>query len=333
MTQLAGFPKSVTLVLSERCNLRCRHCRYGEPREVPPASMDAEGFAAVVRDLASVSPDFVVQLSGGEPLLFPGLESLVEAISGTGARNLVNTNGMLLSKERIRSLSDAGLQEVVFSLDGFRVIHDYIRRKRGAFKRVMEAVEDLRALAPQVKITILPVISAYNLDQIAAFARWLCDDERISAVVFQFVSQPMPADADAHWYLSSDLWPEDPGEAARVLDALIALREETGSKVLNPASQLALMKRYFADPNHCVQGACTVGFRYLTIDGMGHVRSCVAKPPLARLQGVSILEVLASPEARQYLQAMRACRENCHYLINCAYEEGGEQEGKEAVRS
>ena len=320
-----SFPRAISLSLTGSCNLNCMHCRIGSRRETNPRLLDSFGFARVIKDLASVRRDFTVILSGGEPLLFHGLGGLVRAISYAGVRPVLTTNGLLLDEARVLELASAGLREVVVSIDGFRVIHDTLRRKKGAFKGAMSAIDRVRSLAPGMTITVLAVISAFNLDQIVAFAQWLGQDPRIDRITFQFVAQPMPDQLDDYWFRKSDLWPSDPEEAGRVLDELISLREAPGSKITNPVMQLAAAKRYFSNPLQSVQGTCRKGFKYLSLDATGHVCTCVSHPPMARMEGPSILEILSSRQAAEHLQRMRECRSNCHHLINCFYDETEEE--------
>jgi cyclic pyranopterin phosphate synthase len=63
-----------------------------------------------------------LRLTGGEPLLHPELESLIEAVQPLRPQGLreiaLTSNGTLLSASRARALREAGLDRITLSLDG-----------------------------------------------------------------------------------------------------------------------------------------------------------------------------------------------------------------------
>jgi MoaA/NifB/PqqE/SkfB family radical SAM enzyme len=59
-------------------------------------------------------------LSGGEPLLHPGLEDIILGIRKRGMIAGLITNGYLLTKERIRKLNTAGLDYLQISIDNVK---------------------------------------------------------------------------------------------------------------------------------------------------------------------------------------------------------------------
>ena len=59
-------------------------------------------------------------ISGGEPLLHPGLEDIILGIRKRGMIAGLITNGYLLTKERIRKLNTAGLDYLQISIDNVK---------------------------------------------------------------------------------------------------------------------------------------------------------------------------------------------------------------------
>jgi MoaA/NifB/PqqE/SkfB family radical SAM enzyme len=59
----------------------------------------------------------ITTISGGEPRLHPELEEIIRHIRKHGMIAGMITNGFLLSKERINSLNDAGLEHLQISID------------------------------------------------------------------------------------------------------------------------------------------------------------------------------------------------------------------------
>ena len=107
------------LSLTARCNLACPYCLPDgqEPSDLLNLSQRLQVVAAAV-DLGATS----LRLTGGEPLLHPGLEALVKAVQPLRQRGLrevaLTSNGTLLSATRARALREAGLDRITLSLDG-----------------------------------------------------------------------------------------------------------------------------------------------------------------------------------------------------------------------
>ena len=105
------------LSLTDRCNLACRYC---VPKGAPPrGNMIDEGFAfELVRWLSQRHGIRHIRLTGGEPLLYPSLLSLIERLSSLHALHQITltTNGQALTSKS-KALHRAGLSRVNVSLD------------------------------------------------------------------------------------------------------------------------------------------------------------------------------------------------------------------------
>ena len=121
-----GRPLGVLrLSLTARCNLACPYCL---PDGVePPGLLNRAQRLSVVHAAVELGVRSL-RLTGGEPLLHPGLEDLISgaaplrqaAASGTDglAEIALTSNGSLLTAARARSLRRAGLDRITLSLDG-----------------------------------------------------------------------------------------------------------------------------------------------------------------------------------------------------------------------
>ena len=84
-------------------------------------------------------------LSGGEPLVYPNLGGLVRLLKARCAplRVFLNTNGALLTPARFAELVEAGVDEVLISLDYPDERHDAFRAIPGLFARIQGLVTEL----------------------------------------------------------------------------------------------------------------------------------------------------------------------------------------------
>lgn len=142
--------------VTDRCNLRCRHCYLGDA-----GSRDLEWEAArrVVEDFDALG-GLRLLVTGGEPLLYPHFRPLNEALVDRSFRSVLITNGTLMQKVNCAGLH---FQEIQFSLDGLEQGHDYLRGE-GTFRRVMQGME--RALDAGLDVSVATVIYSRNLDQL-----------------------------------------------------------------------------------------------------------------------------------------------------------------------
>ena len=119
-TDELGRPLGVLrLSLTARCNLACPYCL--PDGQEPPGLLTLEQRRVVVQAAVALGAHSL-RLTGGEPLLHPQLESLIEAVQPLRAQGLreiaLTSNGTLLSASRARALRQAGLDRITLSLDG-----------------------------------------------------------------------------------------------------------------------------------------------------------------------------------------------------------------------
>ena len=106
-------PILVTLVVTRRCNLACTYCfEYDHVSEPVPAG----ALLQRIDRLSSLGTS-IVTISGGEPLMHPDLEQVVDQIRRQGIIATVITNGYLLTENRIGRLNSAGLDYLQISID------------------------------------------------------------------------------------------------------------------------------------------------------------------------------------------------------------------------
>ncbi len=106
-------PVLAQMVVTRRCNLACSYCVEYDHTSAPVAR---EVLEERLDHLARMRAVMVV-LTGGEPLLHPELPALIAGVRRRGMTPALNTNGLLLTQERIRALDRAGLYAMQLSID------------------------------------------------------------------------------------------------------------------------------------------------------------------------------------------------------------------------
>lgn len=121
----------LVLMITERCNIRCKHCLFGE-RELMNQGKDMplDDIKSYIDQMSQIAAgekkNFTVDFSGGEPILcFSELLDAVRYARTQGASSVTSmTNGFwgadkVRAKEIVIALKEAGLDALCFSIDDF----------------------------------------------------------------------------------------------------------------------------------------------------------------------------------------------------------------------
>lgn len=123
------------------CNLACLHC-YSESGPSRRTALDPSVVTEALEVLRGEGYE-VVSLSGGEPLVYDGLGTVVRSAKEVGFRVTMITNGLLVGERNASILSE--LDGIAISFDGLAETHDAIRARAGAFDRACAALRQLSA--------------------------------------------------------------------------------------------------------------------------------------------------------------------------------------------
>lgn len=144
-------PAIIAINITGRCNLRCEMCMQprGEAgdddtttlRSTAGGELTPEEWIGVVDQAASAQPAFY--FSGGEPLLYRGLDRILAHIKSKGMIAALVTNGTML-RHHAERLVEIGVDNITISIDGPQPIHDIIRGVPGTFDKAMEGIRALR---------------------------------------------------------------------------------------------------------------------------------------------------------------------------------------------
>ncbi len=109
-------PVLAHIIPIRRCNLSCTYCNEYDNFSKPLA---VETMCRRLDHLAGLGTS-IITISGGEPLLHPQLEDIIRHIRKLGMLAGMITNGYLLTRSRIESLNNAGLEHLQISIDNVK---------------------------------------------------------------------------------------------------------------------------------------------------------------------------------------------------------------------
>jgi MoaA/NifB/PqqE/SkfB family radical SAM enzyme len=116
-------PILVHIIPMRRCNLDCGYCNEYDNVSKPVPLEEMKKRLDILADMGTS----IITISGGEPLMHPELEEIIRHIRKRGMIAGMITNGFLLSKERIGTLNEAGLEHLQISIDN--LVPDEVSKK------------------------------------------------------------------------------------------------------------------------------------------------------------------------------------------------------------
>ncbi len=155
---------TLAIEVSGACNLRCPMCSYPHMKR-RKGFMDWQLFEKIVADTASNGHGIASLHFFGEPLLWPHIVKGVALLSENGMFPRISTNGMLLTGEMARQLQDAGLKEIMVTIDTLMPEAYPMIRAGGDLAVVRKNIHDALDSAPKLLLSAQFMPSKYNQDE------------------------------------------------------------------------------------------------------------------------------------------------------------------------
>src|SRR4249919_376466 len=133
-----GIPLAVLAELTHRCPLQCPYCSNPVELERGSSELTTGEWKKVLSELAEIGV-LQIHFSGGEPTARKDLVELVRHASDVGLYSNLITSAVLLTRDKLSALADAGLCHVQISFQGNEpVAADRVAGFRGAHARKIE---------------------------------------------------------------------------------------------------------------------------------------------------------------------------------------------------
>lgn len=185
------FPLHVDIEVTDKCNLHCVMCVHGQG-EVPDTGFMDFDFACKLLDECKRSKVSSIKLNWrGEPALYSRLGDLIKYAKKIGIPEVqLNTNGNPFTKDRIEEVINAGLDRIIFSVDGVAKNTYEKIRVGGDYQRLINNIEHFidfkkRMGLKKPFIRVQMVRMKENMHEVKGFInlwRGKVDDIRISDV-------------------------------------------------------------------------------------------------------------------------------------------------------
>ncbi len=313
-------PRTVTLAITNRCNLHCRHCWPESGPEEQASVVPRRDAQRLMADFAALGARKLV-ITGGEPLTHPHWFELLEfACRQPGVDEVrLQTNGCLLTQENVAKLSpliEAGLT-VQTSLEGATArSHDQVRGQ-GSFAQTLQGLHVLANNGLTHCIAIAFTEMRHNFGEIPQLLG-LVDDLGIPEFVTGTLVCGGRAALDAH------LAPPTPQQYEGLLDRF--RNDKTFRERYRRIGNIAALE--WSGNASCADGCCSlIESPYVTAGGllfpcvMLHADEYAAADAYQNSLKVSIDGHITAWSELQRISGARSVRMNacqdCHAYASC----------------
>jgi len=165
---------SIELEFTRKCNLRCLYC-YADAGEAVENEMTIDEIESVVVQAKNLGAKKVILLGGGEPLIYQGVKGVVAFIESLGLRQVLFTNGTLLTEEMAEFLFRKRVAVVIKRNSLKPDVQDMLAGVHGAFEKIQKGLRHLmHAGYPNhgVMLGVQTVICRQNIGELPALWFW-----------------------------------------------------------------------------------------------------------------------------------------------------------------
>src|SRR5512142_960373 len=207
------------LEVTRACNLSCAYCGSSCGKKPQREELSIEQWLDVVRQVAEdfTPGDVMVAVTGGEPLVKPGVFELFAELHRLGFHYGMVSNAFLLTADVAKRLVEVGMDSLSLSMDAPPPLNDQLRGE-GASVAVFNAVAALNQAGYKGILEIISTITkpvVPMLDQMRALVSSMrVPNWRVAPV--------MPIGRAAH---RPDLVP-GPQEIRQILEFILAARKD-----------------------------------------------------------------------------------------------------------
>jgi MoaA/NifB/PqqE/SkfB family radical SAM enzyme len=295
----------VILMPHSACNCRCVMCDIwkGNQNLRQLEEKDIRGLLTTLKKFHTRQ----LVMSGGEALLNPNFFRFCEILKEQKIKISLLSTGLTIKKHAGQLVK--WVDDIIVSLDGDEVIHDQIRNIPGAFYKMKEGIESIRAINPFFKISGRSVIHRLN------FRRWPQIIQAAKDIGLDSISF-LPADISSEAFNREHGWPENrqleilPSlkELGELKEIMIQILDHCGAEFANGfilESPLKLQKIYYYYSAHhglnpFPYKKCNAPWVSAVIEADGSVRPCFFHEAYGNIKSDPLEKILNGPEAIRF---------------------------------
>ncbi|MDZ7860626.1 MAG: radical SAM protein [Candidatus Krumholzibacteriota bacterium] len=265
--QFIAKPLNAIIELTNKCNLRCKHCCITEKRNEKGINI------SILNELINLGIENF-ELTGGEPLLHPHFKEILQLLIENNCYFRIMSNGYFWSNELYELLQCYPNVEIFISIDGNEEIHDSIRGK-GSFVKAINTIREVKI--HDIKLGISMAVSKINIDCIDYLSR-LVKEQNIDIIkLIPLKSKTLDPEFIDMYSLSF--------EDFQRIDSVIEKINLPNKLEYNDSHN------YNSDKRVAFFG-CKMGGAFCSIDSYGYLQNCpVTRAPVGQIDDGNFIEL------------------------------------------
>lgn len=154
--------KELKIEVTHKCTLQCKHCSNDSSPAVE-RELSLEKCLDIIGDASHLGIKEIA-FSGGEPLIWKGLDEAISFASKAGMNITVYSAGNYPNKaNRMRKLKTAGAKRIIFSIFGSKPhMHDAVTMSHDSYQHMLDAVNAAKLAGLKVEFHFVPLSSNYH---------------------------------------------------------------------------------------------------------------------------------------------------------------------------
>jgi MoaA/NifB/PqqE/SkfB family radical SAM enzyme len=299
----------VILMPHSACNCKCVMCDIwkGNHNLKQLTESDIETLLESLRRLGTRQ----VLMSGGEALLNPNFFRFCAILKKEQIGITLLSTGLSLKRHAENLVK--WVDDIIVSLDGDEQLHDNIRNIPGAFRKLKEGIQAIRALNPEFPITARTVIHRLN------FRHWLAIIRAAGSIGIDQISF-LPADVSSEAFNRANPWDEprqheilpakeELPELLAIIKSLITDHPEyfEARFIAESPDKLSKIGAYYTASygmNPFPYKKCNAPWVSTVVEADGTVRPCFFLPPMGNIHTDSLDKILNSRESIQFRKTL-----------------------------
>jgi MoaA/NifB/PqqE/SkfB family radical SAM enzyme len=175
-TKEKTITKRGVIWLGQTCNLRCFFCYFlnsiNAASHPHHAFMSLEKAKQICKTLVDVYDNNAIDIQGGEPTIYKQIYELIGYCNEIGLKPSLITNAIVLDDiEKVKKLKNAGVRDLLISIQGLREVYDQNVGLKGGSARQMKALENIQEVGIPFRFnTVLNKTTLPQLNEIAHLA-------------------------------------------------------------------------------------------------------------------------------------------------------------------
>lgn len=228
--------------------------------------MSTAQWKKTIKDISSLGVQTIV-FSGGEPLLREDIFELISFTKNHHMNACLTSNGCLINQNTALELFQSGINVVNISIEGDKLIHDYLRGEN-SFDKATLALEYLKM--HKIESTIAATVSRYNFECLKSVLG-LAKAKGATTVRFQPFSRIFLKDASRGDDFFIDK--KDKEGLQEIIEDIIKLSNEY-KIATNPVSYLRNIPSYLCKEKIATKKGCSALWTSCPINSKGEVFPC-----------------------------------------------------------